>query len=413
MANIDDERINISASFFKVSSDNKVLMNEEYELSSIDGESIGLNFEKTSSGRFRFSTPGDTVFIGSSKLIPEFILEKAKSVETVDDIYDVFGSNDFYDIREYSGYHIVSFDIPLLIKQTKAEPGYELHNIIAQGGASFGFYFNDNELSFLMTNVSFGPFDQSSTYGGYIYDDVERIFNSESDIANFQFNKFYNEDGACMSTNAGIIITDDECYGYEYEPYGSGSYNYVPYFVENKTPVTLTIENKVNGNLKFNAYKDKELEYIITVKNTGDNTSTGNVIITFVPAGITVDTNSISDSGVYDEEAGTITWQVETLVAGVSVEFSYKATAPSNTNGEELIGYSGVMSNQLTTEVLSADTIVTLDRIIEVINNPNTGTMVYIANTNIGMPLSCLIVVTILICMMFAICIKKYKFLKK
>ena len=51
--------------------------------------------------------------------------------------------------------------------------------------------------------------------------------------------------------------------------------------------------------------------------------------------------------------------------------------------------------------------------LIEVINNPDTGTMVYIANTNIGMPLSVLVVVTILVCMMFAICIKKYKYLKK
>ncbi len=423
MADITEELVNIHSTFYKVNSDYKVLKNEEYELASVDGRTIGLAYEKKPDGRFILDSQGLLAYENASYILPNFILEKIKSVETVDDLYSIFGSNDYYEIVHYTGLYILSFEFPIVIKQTVAEPGYGMHDIIAQalGGVYYYADGNGNITSastwFILTLFNNVAEPDTVTNKKYIYDDVERSFNTESDFANFDFKEFGDDDWACMSTNAGIIITDEECgrndLDYGSEPFGSGSYSYLPYFVESRVPVTLTIDNKVNGNIKYNAYKDKALEYIITISNTGDYDSTGNIIVTHIPSGVTVDTNSISNSGIYDAEAETITWNVETLVAGASLEFSYKATAPSNTNGKELIGSSSIISDQVPEGVLSANTIVTLDRIIEVINNPETGTMVYIANTNIGMSLSTLVVVTILICMMFAICIKKYKFLKK
>jgi len=213
---------------------------------------------------------------------------------------------------------------------------------------------------------------------------------------------------SCINTNNDMIIMDsDECT--VHDKYGSGAYTLVPYFVEEKGTVKFEIENTVNGLAKYNASKDKSLEYIINVQNNGDIASTQNKIVTYVPSGVTVIKDSISDSGVYSESDGTITWMLDNIEVSEKVEFSYKATAPADAEGKELIGHSTVESGQVLNAVYSNNTVVTMDKIVEVINNPETGTMVYIAHTNIGLPLSYIMMFLVALCVVILFLARKLK----
>jgi high-affinity K+ transport system ATPase subunit B len=127
---------------------------------------------------------------------------------------------------------------------------------------------------------------------------------------------------------------------------------------------------------------------------------------------VVVEESSISDSGVYNKQSNTISWNITKIDASEEVKVSYKAIAPKSADGKELIGNSYITSDQVTTRVYSNNTIVTLDKIVEIIDNPNTGMhMLYIPNTNIGIPISFLFIIIMIICI--SLVVFKNKFMKK
>ena len=217
------------------------------------------------------------------------------------------------------------------------------------------------------------------------------------------------QDKSCVNTHNDYIIMDDvnSCIPMDYNN-SAGSFKLVPYFVDERGTVSFDITNTVNGLVKYNASNDKHLEYKITVKNKGDITSTNNIIITYVPEKVEVDEDSISDSGEYDSEHHSITWVIDQLEAQEETEFSYNAIVDKDINGEELIGHSTVESDQTMIATYSNNTIVSLDKIVEIITNPNTGiTMVYVPNTNIGVPVSLFFMVLIAFILTGMVIIKK------
>lgn len=73
--------------------------------------------------------------------------------------------------------------------------------------------------------------------------------------------------------------------------------------------------------------------------------------------------------------------------------------APKSVNGKELISNSSIYSSYAGKTTYSNSSIVTLDRIVEIIDNPNTGSeMIYIPKTNIGIPLVLLFSIALIIC---------------
>ena len=149
-------------------------------------------------------------------------------------------------------------------------------------------------------------------------------------------------------------------------------------FVEEKGTVKLEIENTVNGALEFNAKDNRELEYKITVKNTGDATSGNNIIETTVADEVIVKEETISDAGNYDKVDKTITWRIDNLDSNEEYSVYYNATISSGVDkNKTYIGKSKVFSNQ-SDEVSSKETKVFLNKSSEVINgkdnlvNPNT-----------------------------------------
>ena len=101
---------------------------------------------------------------------------------------------------------------------------------------------------------------------------------------------------------------------------------------------------------------------------------------------------------------------VEFIDSLETLEFSYKALAPNDSNNEEYVGYSKVVSEQVPNGFTSTNTIVTLDKIIEIVTNPDTDvSMLYIAHTNIGIPVNYLFFVIVVISFMIVVLTKKVK----
>ncbi len=76
--------------------------------------------------------------------------------------------------------------------------------------------------------------------------------------------------------------------------------------------------------------KGNTYSYMVKVQNTGDVTATNINVVDNVPAGLTVDSTSITNSGVYDSTANTITWNIDSIASSANVELKYNVTIPSN-----------------------------------------------------------------------------------
>lgn len=70
--------------------------------------------------------------------------------------------------------------------------------------------------------------------------------------------------------------------------------------------------------------------YMIKLNNDKDVDAAGVKVIENVPSGLDVDESSISSSGIYDKQAGTITWDISSLAALSSMELIYKVTVPND-----------------------------------------------------------------------------------
>lgn len=146
------------------------------------------------------------------------------------------------------------------------------------------------------------------------------------------------------------------------------------YFKSYKRAISLNIINKVNNVDKYIANKGEVLKYSIIITNTGDGYSENNMISTVIPAGIEIDKNTISDNGTYNDETNTISWSLDELGPNNEYTFNYygKIIDDSIT---EYVANSYITSNQVQEKVESNDTIVNIEKKINIpdtITNPDT-----------------------------------------
>ena len=243
----------------------------------------------------------------------------------------------------------------------------------ARHDASFPIYYGDIDFNI----NSYETYDYSTIIGYQdTHNTLDRTCNGEVIIGPSSFNENYCSDYA--------------------------------YFFENEEGnVKLSINNTVNGVMKYDATNNRELNYKIEIKNTGDAGSSKNVITTFVPEEIKVLEESISNNGVYNESSDTIVWNVDFIDEGETIEFTYSATAPTHLNGSDLVGLSSIKSNQVSM-VQSSETIVTMNRSIDIAKNPKTGTTgLYIPYLNLYIPLY--IFVIMFICAFISVLLLKRK----
>ena len=399
---------NFLFSFFKVNENNEVLKDGIYELYSVDGEASGIVLEPNSYGRYVLNSSLDDYILEGdvSLLLPNVVKELISSINSSDDIVTLEEYDFNHYINTYSGNIVYNrnMNIPVILKQIKGDVGYKNQSITFEASLNIYFVFDKNTNEIIERYSYFGL---NNLIDDFILGEVGPITSFEQ-LSEIEYTSNINDnDGeACLNTEYGVIATTNCRVG---ESYGSTTFYMVPYYVVEAGEVKFEVENLVNGMAKYNASKDKKLEYTVKVKNVGNAASGENVIKSYVPKEVEVIEGKISNGGVYNKNDHTITWNVDYIEIGEVLSVSYEAKAPEEAGGKELIGKSSIQSGQVLTEVYSTNTIVTLDRIVEIIDNPNTGTMVYIANTNIGVPISVLVMFVIALFAVIVVLIKKMK----
>ena len=382
MVTVELERAHIFCDFLKVDSNNKVIATEKYELVRADtDEGTGLymetgDFNQHSLKIFNYNHVVDDTITKLFKAFPEHIKNEIINVSVRSDLDKFQNYDDIVSYSSNSSSVLIGFTLPLKFKQVTAEAGYKKDNVILPAAIEV-YYAIDSEDNITNASIEFRAIDRDSFI---IYNMDATPIDNFNDLAKFQYKPV---DKACLNTEGGRIITDRSMCN-AVDLFVSTPYDFIPYFISQKGNVTFKIENTVNDLVKYNASKNKELTYKITVTNTGNASSSDNVITTNVAKEVTVNEKGISDSGVYNKKDHTITWNVDLIDVGEVLSVTYEATAPADANGKELIGNSSIRSAQVTKDVYSNFTVVTLDKVIEVVKNPNTGTMLYVANTNVG-----------------------------
>ena len=76
--------------------------------------------------------------------------------------------------------------------------------------------------------------------------------------------------------------------------------------------------------------KGSTYKFMVKVQNTSDVVANSVNVVDNVPAGLIVDTDSITNDGIYNENNNTITWTLDTLSGNSSYELTYDAIVPSN-----------------------------------------------------------------------------------
>ncbi len=364
--------------FMKVDENYKIINDEKYELLPISGkETTGIYSTIGSQGQYRLN--GEISSSGNSNLaksfVPQFILDDISSVNSLQEVENKYKDKDAYQYNYFTGVSDVVFYLPYKLKQTQTKEGYKNSDIYVTGRVTVSFWYNtDGSIESKYISILI-----DNNVLGYDISNVKPV-NNEEDIVYYNNAQITHGDACINTSDSGtIIIGDESLCTYEDDSYNrySSYYNVVPYFVSKKATVTLEIKNTVNNVSKYDASKDKNLEYQITIKNTGNITSTNNVIVTYVPKEVEVNKNGISDNGTYNQNNHTITWVLGAIEANESKTLTYKATAPKETH-QNLVGHSTIKSDQVAKEVISNDTVVVVEKEQESVNaksieeNPNT-----------------------------------------
>ncbi len=374
-------------SIIKINSNNKVLHGSEYKIETFDGKEVPGKAIVNEAGTVTYFL--DSNFFASYEntisLLPNILKDEINSYQNQQDFFNSWVYDEFvYSVGNFNQNNYI-IAIPIKIIETKSPVGYKARNMTSFLRYNFLLYTqNEEKLKIEVSHHKEIP---------VLYDIID-IDTTDYNYYKYQFLTSYKHSSLLLNRKCGEQIVagpstfnEDYCTDYAY------------FFENEEGTIKLEISNTVNNLTKYNASKNKNLEYKIRVRNSGDAPSGNNVITTNVPKKITVDETSISLGGSYNKEENTIVWTIDRIENEKEVMVSYKAVAMDNANGDELIGNSMVTSDQQTATVYSNNTIVTLDRIVEIIHNPNTGkSMIYIPNTNIGMPLSVLFIMIIVIC---------------
>lgn len=368
----------ISKSFYKVDENLKILDDQTFEIRGIDSDLKidGLGIVTMYDGMYTVTMNGNVEYsyIDMKHVLPKVLVDRLEQVETKD---DALALGEEMGVDFYSQYKIET-TIPLKIKQTTTQEGFVTNDLIYFVEGSIRFNYQDDSYTLSHINVYL---DGLSNYNMMKLEDFEGI-NSLSDFSKYEYGTFdeLQGEGTCMNQSGadGKIISDtlnNPCQTSISE--GSWSYDLVHYFIDYQGEAKLEIENTVNGSAEYNAKNNKELNYEITVKNSGDVSSWNNVITTSIPEEIIVNEDSISDDGDYDKSDDSITWKIDELEAGEKYTLSYSATVSDKADkSKTYVGKTKVFSNQ--SEVVHAkDTKVYLSNASELIDrnnlvNPNT-----------------------------------------
>ena len=382
--------------FMKINPDFKALKNEKYELTSIDGKTTsGIYTKREEYGDYH-------IFIEEYEekdlaiLLPTVIKDLLANIQTQDD-FSIFQENSDIFKEVTHGYTInnyleIDLSVPFRLKQIKTSPGMQKTDIVILGNCNLQYYYDDTgAITKKQITVSISDYHNDNILYA---NDIPEV-NELADLAQFTPQQI---ERSCLNTdNQGKIITNPSGCTKQAMINGSFFYDLVPYFISQPGEVKFKVESTVNGQTKYNASKGKDLKYSIKVTNTGNAASDNNQVISYLPKEITLNKNTISHNGTYNKNENTITWNINHMEAEEIVELSYEATAPNEISTNELISNASISSDYLERTTYSNNAIVTLDKIEELLTNPETGQFIRSFITNTVNYVSIIAIVTLLI----------------
>jgi len=370
MINDSYAHIIISKSFYKVDENMKILGNQSFVITSVDGDVKidGLNFITLYDGMYNIADSMDTNYANMKTILPKVLVERLDNLKTKDDVISL-GEEMGVDYYEDE----INLTMPVKIKQATTQEGYITNDLVylLDGSIYFDYDASNNIIS------SSIHLDGCNDYNMIRYEDFEGI-NNISDFSKYDYGSIFNINGdsTCINqSNAdGKIITDtlnNPCENSIREYGSSWSYDLVHYFVDYKGEAKLEINSTVNNVSEYNAKNNKELSYKIIVENKGEISSWNNVIVTYVPKEIVIDKDSISNNGEYDKNDNSITWKIEELGAGENIVFSYDAVVSLTADkSKSYVGKTKAFSNQVET-FYAKDTKVFLTKSTELVDGSN------------------------------------------
>ena len=397
--------------FIKVNEKYKIISDEEYTIcNAVTKECSEIKSTIGEYGEHKFHTVYRSDMNNLEKLkfnilLSDSIISEIESLNNLDDLEQYKSHPEIFEISESTSNRNISmkFYFPVLIKQTKALPGYTTTDILYRGQARLGYKYDANN-NFTSKTIAIDVINELLDYNN----NTPIKMDSLLDLAPYS-KKDMQHDKTCFNTDdSGTIIINDQsmCTESVSLEFVSSSYRYIPFFVSRKRKVLLEIDNTVNGVKRFDASIEKTLNYEITVKNTGEAPSDNNTIITYIPGEVVVEENSIKDNGVYNKDKQTITWTLGTLNINETKTFTYKGIAPEKFTEKELVGYSTVKSDDVKTVVASNNTLVVIDgKTLEnglITQNPDTGNH----NLNIMISKPFLFIYSVLIVLVIALTIR-------
>jgi hypothetical protein len=356
-------------SIIKINDSNKVLYGAEYKIETYYG--------KTIPGKLRTNSSGASIYILDSDFFSSY--ENAISIlpdSFKNELNGYTSYNDFINGSLYEKYHFesgnptkeIDFYIPIKVMETKAPAGYKKLDMTSFLRFNV-VYRSDGTLTAEISHSGGMP-----VFYNHINFDYTNLDHYKYNYVN-SFNNTTTSDLLKRKCGEEIIsgpaeFNDNYCSDYAY------------YFVNDEGEVKLVIEDTVNGVKKYDATTDKKLVYKIEVTNTGNAGSGNNEIVTHVPDEVEVLANTISDGGIYSKDEHTITWNIDFIDEGETVDLEYQATAPGEVKGDQLVGYSEVGSDQVKTSIKSTDTIVLMTKSSESVN-PNTARDMMLSYTEV------------------------------
>ena len=229
------------------------------------------------------------------------------------DTFIDFGYNDCVNSSGYT--ENLSIMIPVKLKEVKSPIGYQKHDMISYARATLLFNFDENDLlSSKHIAIEFNPemalfeFDSNVSYMDYV--------TNYSSIADFLYDHYDVSSTGCDMVREKATSNDlekssmDYCIG-------------IPVVYDEEGDVSLSIDTTAEGKHEVSILEDSKVEAKVLLKNNGNASSGDNIILTEIPDAVYIDYRTISDGGVFDKNARTITWNLEYMDPYSEKEFTF------------------------------------------------------------------------------------------
>ena len=220
----------------------------------------------------------------------------------------------------------------IIIEETFTPDGFEKETMVLPVIVNFSYLVNeDNTLSFDKGNIE--------PYNG--------------ELLKYDSSLDYNNPKEVFEAINDNMIYENHCENYlsQYSCRQDESYNCGPKsIVVDKTStedlsISVELTTLINGKNKTTLEKNKEATIQVELTNNSRTPLHNNSIITHVPKGLVYVSSSADNNGQYNEEANTITWNLNYLDASKSVSFSYKASVPSDANNNEVYSVNSTLNS--------------------------------------------------------------------